>query len=68
MRLREEAMKTEFELFFCNESDYLFLLWGEKSQNNKIYTTVNDFESTISIGNNKDKNNSTLISPIYTFP
>ena len=31
-------------------------------------TAVNDFEGTISNGYNLYKNNSTLISPIYTFP
>ena len=58
-------MKTEFELGFCNESDYLLLLWGKKSQ---INTTVTDFKGTISDFYNLYNKNSTFISPVYTFP
>ena len=59
-------MKTQFELNFCNGSDYLLLILRVKSL--PINTTVNDFEGTISNGYIFHNNNSTFISPNYTFP
>ena len=68
MRLGEMLYQRwrEFELYFCNESDYLLWLWGKRVS--KINTTVNDFQGTISNHYNIYNHSNTLISPIYTFP